>query len=58
MAKGVNIAECCYEDEVLTFCSKYFDDDIETSFNHPRRIDDSPPGPSMSTLFPPIGKPV
>jgi hypothetical protein len=52
-----SIAEGYSGDEVLTFCSRYFDD-METSFNRPRRVDDSPPGPSTSTLFPPVGKPV
>lgn len=54
-----SIAECYMGNEVLNFCSRYFDD-IETSFNRRPRFYDCPDvGPSTSTsLFPPVGRPV
>ena len=55
------IAEGYIGDEVLYFCSRYFDD-IETSFNRPPRVDDCPepePEPAASELlFLRVGKPV
>ena len=60
MAEG-SIAEGYIGDEVLYFCSRYFDD-IEMSFNRPPRVDDCPepePEPAASELsFPRVGKPV
>jgi Domain of unknown function (DUF4218) len=54
-----SIAEGYIGDEVLYFCSRYFDD-IETSFNRPPRVDDCPePEPSGTELLVPrVGKPV
>ena len=58
-----SIAEGYIGDEVLYFCSRYFDD-IETSFNRPPRVDDClepepEPEPAASELsFPRVGKPV
>ena len=53
-----SIAEGYIGDEVLYFCSRYFDD-IETSFNRPPRVDDCPepePTTSMELLIPRVGK--
>ena len=37
-----SIAEGYLVEEILTFCSRYFDDSLETRFNWPRRVDDAP----------------
>jgi len=54
-----SIAEGYMAEESLTFCSRYLDG-IETVFNRLHRVDDEPNNVScnVSTLFPPIGKPV
>ena len=56
-----SIAQGYIGDEVLYFCSRYFDD-IETSFNRPPHVDDCPdpaPEPSATKLLvPSVGKPV
>nr|KYP39706.1 hypothetical protein KK1_038992 [Cajanus cajan] len=55
-----SIAEGYLAEEILTFCSRYLDG-IETKFNRLGRVDDEPDDivpSSVSTLFPPIGKPV
>lgn len=54
-----SMAEGYIGDEVMYFCSRYFDD-IETTFNRPPRIDDCPePVPtSEGLLIPHVGKPV
>ncbi|BAT89774.1 hypothetical protein VIGAN_06083000, partial [Vigna angularis var. angularis] len=52
-AEGYMVEEC------LTFCSRYLDG-IEIVFNRLRRVNDEPSIGSctVSTLFPPVGKPV
>jgi hypothetical protein len=52
-----SIAEVWRSEEMLTFCSRYLENDMETRFNRVGRVDDEPL-PSLSTLFPCIGKPV
>lgn len=56
-----SIAEGYIGDEVLYFCSRYFDD-IETSFNRPPRVDDCPepePEPEATELLiPRVGRAV
>ena len=56
-----SIAEGYIGDEVLYFCSRYFDD-IETSFNRPPRVDDCPepePEPDATELLiPRVGRAV
>jgi len=44
-------------EEMLTFCSRYLDNEIETRFNRGGCVDDVP-FESSSTLFPNIGKPI
>ena len=56
-----SIAEGYIAEECLTFCSRYLND-IETRFNHLRRVNDEP-NDNVQTLtlyavFPQIGKPV
>ena len=52
-----SIAEGYLGDEVLYFCSRYFDD-IETSFNRPPRVDDCPEAESVpiALSIPRLGK--
>lgn len=52
-----SIAEGWIAEEILTFCSRYLENEIETRFNRGSRVDDDPPE-SSSSLFPCIGKPV
>ena len=52
-----SIAECWISEEILTFCSRYFDNEIETRFNRGGRVDDDP-FESSSSLFPNVGKSV
>ncbi|XP_039116440.1 uncharacterized protein LOC120251851 [Dioscorea cayenensis subsp. rotundata] len=55
-----SIAEDYIAQEVLTFCSRYFEN-IETIWNRPRRVDDEPaisqhPNARIAELFPYVGK--
>lgn len=50
-----SIAEGWISEEILTFCSRYLENEIETRFNRGGRVDDEPIQ-SLSTLFPRIGK--
>ena len=53
-----SIAEGYIGDEVLYFCSRYFDD-LETAFNRPPRVNDCPePAPTSGEFIPRVGKPV
>lgn len=52
-----SIAEGWISEEILTFCSRYLDNEIETRFNRGGRVDDYP-YESSSLLFPNVGKPV
>lgn len=52
-----SIAESWISEEILTFCSRYFDNEIETRFNRVGRVDDDP-FESASSLFPNVGKPI
>ncbi|XP_060171296.1 uncharacterized protein LOC132602472 [Lycium barbarum] len=55
-----SIAEGYLADEILTFCSRYFED-VETRMNRPRRVDDKPDDVGYhekETMFPKIGKSV
>lgn len=52
-----SIAEGWISEEILTFCSRYLQNDIETRFNRGGRVDDEPLQ-SLSTMFPCIGKQV
>ncbi|XP_057746407.1 uncharacterized protein LOC130965663 [Arachis stenosperma] len=53
-----SIAEGYLFEEILTFCSRYFDN-IETKINRPAQVDDQPvdiTNNTGSTMFPEIGK--
>ncbi|XP_060186724.1 uncharacterized protein LOC132616141 isoform X2 [Lycium barbarum] len=55
-----SIVEGYLADEILTFCSRYFED-VETRMNRPRRVDDKPNDVGYhekETMFPKIGKSV
>ncbi|XP_060213431.1 uncharacterized protein LOC132640717 isoform X2 [Lycium barbarum] len=55
-----SIAEGYLVDEILTFCSRYFED-VKTRMNRPRRVDDKPDDVGYhekETMFPKIGKSV
>ena len=52
-----SIAEGCLSEEMLTFYSRYLDNEIETRFDRGGRVDDVP-FESSSILFPNIGKPI
>ena len=52
-----SIAKGWRSEEILTFCSRYIDTEIETRFNRGGRVDDIP-SESLSSIFPNVGKPV
>nr|KYP57991.1 hypothetical protein KK1_004279 [Cajanus cajan] len=52
-----SIVEGWMSEELLTFCSRYLDNEIETRFNRGGRVHDDPIQ-SSSCLFPNVGKPI
>ena len=52
-----SIVEGWLSEEMLTFCSKYLVNEIETRYNRGGRVDDVP-FESSSSLFPNVEKPI
>ena len=54
-----SIAEGYIEEECLTFCSRYLNEDADTRFNRPtRNNDDSGSNRPNGSLFPNVGRPL
>ena len=57
-----SIAEGYLVEEILTFCSRYFDDSLETRFNRSRHVDDAANdnilAPGLPNIFRQVGRAV